>query len=113
MMTSMGPGGGPGFHPGMQQHPGVHGGHPMAPGMAHNPSQPGSQPGMPPQMAHGMVSAPGGQPNPAAFMGGMQPGNPQAHALQHLNPQQFQLQQQMNSKSYPGWAARRLPINIG
>lgn len=74
----------------------------MAPGMAHNPSQPGAQPGMPPQMAgHGMVSAPGGQPNPAAFMGGMQPQNAQAHALQHLNPnQQFQLQHQMASKSF-------------
>jgi hypothetical protein len=100
MMASMGPGGAGGFHPGMQQP--VHPGHPMAPGMAHNPSQPGAQPGMPPQMGGHMVSAPGGQPNPAAFMtGGMHPGNPHAQAMQHLNPQMFQQQQhqaQMASK---------------
>ncbi|KAI0483955.1 LIM-domain binding protein-domain-containing protein [Xylariaceae sp. FL0804] len=81
----------------MQQHPGGHPGHPMgAPGMVHNPSQPGAQPGMPPQMAaHMAVSGPGGQVNPA-LMGGMPPGagGPNAHAMQHLNPQAFQQQQQ-------------------
>lgn len=81
----------PGFapHPGMQQqHPGVPPGHNMAPGMVHNPSQPGSQPGgLPPHLAQQMgVSAPGGQVNPSALMGGM-PGGPNAHAMQHLNPQ--------------------------
>lgn len=77
------------FHPGMQQ--AVHG-H-MAPGMAHNPSQPGAQPGMAPQMAGHMVSAPGGQPNPAAFMAGMHP-NQHGQAMQHMNPQFLQQQQQ-------------------
>ena len=89
MMTSMAPAG---FHPSMQQHPGVHPGHPMAaPGMAHNPSQPGAQPGIPPQMAaHMAASGPGGQVNPVAMMGGMPQGaGPNAHALQHLNPQMF------------------------
>jgi hypothetical protein len=95
-MTSMGPG----FagHPaGMQQHPGVPG-HPMAPGMAHNPSQPGAPAGaMSHQLAaHMGVSAPGGQVNAAAMMGGVPPGagGPNAHALQHLNPSQAQLFQQ-------------------
>lgn len=71
-----------------QQHPGVPPGHNMAPGMVHNPSQPGSQPGgLPPHLAQQMgVSAPGGQVNPSALMGGM-PGGPNAHAMQHLNPQ--------------------------
>lgn len=71
-----------------QQHPGVPQGHNMAPGMAHNPSQPGSQPGgIPAHLAQQMgVSAPGGQVNPSALMGGM-PGGPNAHAMQHLNPQ--------------------------
>jgi hypothetical protein len=41
-----------------------------------------------------MVSAPGAQVNPA-LMGGMPPGaNPNAHALQHLNPAQQQMFQQ-------------------
>lgn len=58
----------------------------MAPGMAHNPSQPGAQQGgIPPHLAQQMgVSAPGGQVNPSLM--GM-PGAPNAHALQHLNPQ--------------------------
>lgn len=58
----------------------------MAPGMAHNPSQPGAQQGgIPPHIAQQMgVSAPGGQVNPSLM--GM-PGAPNAHALQHLNPQ--------------------------
>jgi hypothetical protein len=101
MMQAM-PGG---FHPGqMQQHPGVPAGHPMAPGMAHNPSQPGAQPGMPHQMAaHMAVSGPGGQVNPAGLMGGMPPGAgaPNAHAMQHLNPQMFQQQQQYARMSIP------------
>lgn len=75
-------------HPGgMQQpHPGVPPGHHMAPGMAHNPSQPGSQPGgIPAHLAQQMgVSAPGGQVNPSLM--GMH-GAPNAHAMQHLNPQ--------------------------
>ncbi len=98
MMASMAPG----FHPSMQQHPGVHPGHPMAaPGMAHNPSQPGAQPGMPPQMAaHMAASGPGGQVNPVAMMGGMPQGaGPNAHALQHLNPQMFA--QQPYSECFP------------
>jgi hypothetical protein len=105
-MTSIGPG----FHPGMQQS--VHPGHPMAPGMAHNPSQPGAQLGMPPQMAGQMVSAPGGQPNPAAFMGGMHPGNPHAQAMQHINPhmfQQQQAQQQAQQQLASKWLAVELP----
>jgi hypothetical protein len=98
-MASMGPSFSP--HPGaMQQHPGAPPGHPMAPGMAHNPSQPGAAPGgMPHQLVgHMGVSAPGGQMNPAALMGGMPPGagGPNAHAMQHLNPaaqaQMFQAQ---------------------
>lgn len=78
-----------------------------APGMAHNPSQPGAQQGMPPQMAaHMAVSGPGGQVNPAAMMGAMPPGavGPNAHALQHLNPQQQQQiyqQQQQQFASKP------------
>jgi hypothetical protein len=96
---------GPAFTPhpgGMQPHPGAPPGHPMAPGMAHNPSQPGATPGgMPHQLVgHMGVSGPGPQINPAALMGGMPPGaNPNAHAMQHLNPAQAQLyhqQQQMN-----------------
>lgn len=97
---------GPTFPPhpgGMQPHPGAPPGHPMAPGMAHNPSQPGATPGtMPHQLVgHMGVSGPGPQMNPAALMGGMPPGggNPNAHAMQHLNPQaaqMFQHQQQMN-----------------
>jgi hypothetical protein len=85
---------GPGFSPhpgGMQQHPGGPPGHPMAPGMAHNPSQPGSAPGgMPHQLVGhmGVTSGPGQQINSAALMGGMPPGNPNAHAMQHLNPAQ-------------------------
>ncbi|KAL6413983.1 hypothetical protein AUP68_03515 [Ilyonectria robusta] len=104
MATSMGPN----FsgHPASMGHPGVTG-HPMAPGMPHNPGQQGAPAGgMPHQFGGPMaVSAPGGQVNPA-LMGGMPPGaNPNAHALQHLNPaqqqmfqqQQQQLQQQFNS----------------
>ncbi|KAG4222973.1 hypothetical protein PC116_g28554 [Phytophthora cactorum] len=90
----------------MQQHPGAHPGHPMgAPGMAHNPSQPGAQPGIPPQMAaHMAVSGPGGQVNPAAMMGGIPPGaaGPNAHALQHLNPQQQQQMFQQQQFSHSG-----------
>ena len=95
MMASMGPNFTP--HPGgMQQHPGVPPGHPgMAPGMAHNPSQPGGQPGGMQHLAHMGVSGPNPQVNPAAMMGGMPPGaGPNAHAMQHLNPQQAQLFQQ-------------------
>ena len=100
-----------GFHPGMQQHM-VHPGHPMAPGMAHNGSQPGTQPGMPPQMASHMVSAPGGQMNAAAFMGGVPPGNAQAHALQHLNPQMLQHQQQLASTSASHSFPARFPVSL-
>jgi hypothetical protein len=87
---------GPGFSPhpgGMQQHPGAPPGHPMAPGMAHNPSQPGAAPGgIPHQLVgHMGVSGPGPQINAAALMGGMPPGNPNAHAMQHLNPAQAQM----------------------
>lgn len=85
----------PGFHPGMPQ--AVHGGHAMAPGMAHTPSQPGAQPGMAPQMAGHMVSAAGGQPNPAAFMPGMHPGNPHGQAMHQMNPQMFQQHQQQQA----------------
>jgi hypothetical protein len=101
MMASMGPG----FHPSMQQHPVVHPGHAIAaPGMAHNPSQPGAQPGIPPQMAaHMAASGPGGQVNPAAMMGGMPQTavGPNAHALQHLNPQMFQQQPPYSECSRP------------
>jgi hypothetical protein len=60
----------------------------MAPGMAHNPSQPGTTAGgIPHQLVgHMGVSGPGPQMNAAALMGGMPPGNPNAHAMQHLNP---------------------------
>ncbi|KAK3321427.1 LIM-domain binding protein-domain-containing protein [Cercophora scortea] len=74
--------------------------------MAHNPSQPGATPGgMPHQLVgHMGVSGPGGQIN-AALMAGMPPGagNPNAHAMQHLNPSQAQLfhhQQQMNNPMF-------------
>jgi len=90
----------------MQQHPG----HPMAQGMAHNPSQPGAQPGMPQHLAHmGGVSGPGGQVNAAALMGGMPAGvgGPNAHALQHLNPQMFQQQQQQQFASTSAFPAPR------
>lgn len=82
----------------------------MAPGMAHNPSQPGAPGGIQHQIvAHMGVSGPGPQMNPAALMGGMPPGvNPNAHAMQHLNPAQAQQmfqQHQMNPmsmyKSFP------------
>lgn len=65
----------------------------MAPGMVHNPSQPGSAPGgMPHQLVgHMGVSGPGQQINAAALMGGMPSGNPNAHAMQHLNPAQAQM----------------------
>lgn len=102
---------GPSFSPhpgGMQQHPGVPPGHPMAPGMAHNPSQPGAQPGGMPHQIHMGVSAAGGQVNPAALMGGMPPGaGPNAHAMQHLNPQQAHLfqQQQMNPMACESYLA--------
>ena len=74
----------------------------MAPGMAHNPSQTGAGPGMPQHLVgqHVMgVSGPGPQMNPAALMGGMPPGagNPNAHAMQHLNPAQAQMFQQQHS----------------
>ena len=88
-------------HPGaMQQHPPPH---PMAPGMAHNPSQPGVTPGgIPHQLVgHMGVSGPGPQMNPG-LMAGMPPGvNPNAHAMQHLNPAQAQMfqQHQMNPMS--------------
>lgn len=56
----------------------------MAPGMAHNPSQPGAPGGIPAHIAQQMgVSAPGGQVNPSLM--GMH-GAPNAHAMQHLNP---------------------------
>ncbi|PQE17357.1 Topoisomerase II-associated PAT1 protein [Rutstroemia sp. NJR-2017a BVV2] len=78
------------------QHPGVPQGH-MA-GMPHNPGhqgQPGQ--GMPQQMHMG-VSAPGGPQvsQAGAMMAGMPPGagGPNAHALQHLNPNQQALYQQ-------------------
>ena len=77
----------------------------MAPGMAHNPSQPGGAPGgMPHQLVgHMGVSGPGAQIN-AALMAQMPPGagNPNAHAMSHLTPQQahmYQQQQQMNMGS--------------
>lgn len=91
MATSMGPnfsGHPAGMHPGVA-------GHPMAPGMPHNQGQQGAPgAGMPHQFGGPMVSAPGAQVNPA-LMGGMPPGvNPNAHALQHLNPAQQQMFQQ-------------------
>jgi hypothetical protein len=100
MMTSMGPA----FtgHPGaMQQHPGVPG-HPMAPGMAQHPSQQGAPGGaMQHQLAaHMGVSQPGAQMN---VMAGMPPGagGPNAHAMQHLNPQaQMFPQQQFANCTY-------------
>lgn len=98
MTTSMGPS----FsgHPAGMGHPGV-AGHPMGPGgMPHNPGQQGAPGGMPHQFGGPMVSAPGAQVNPA-LMGGMPPGaNPNAHALQHLNPaaQQQMLQQQLQQQ---------------
>ncbi len=66
----------------------------MAPGMAHNPSQPGTTAGgIPHQLVgHMGVSGPGPQMNAAALMGGMPPGNPNAHAMQHLNPAAAQAQ---------------------
>ncbi|KAI0466076.1 hypothetical protein F4859DRAFT_336890 [Xylaria cf. heliscus] len=104
MMASIGPG----FHPGMPQHPVVHPGHAIgAPGMAHTPSQPGAQQGIPPQMAaHLAASGPGGQINPSAMMGGMPQGaaGPNAHALQHLNPQMFQQQQHYMATQNPNAA---------
>lgn len=87
------------------QHQGVPQGH-MA-GMPHNQGQQGQPgPGMPQQMHMG-VSGPGGPQvtQAGAMMAGMPPGagGPNAHALQHLNPNQqaamFQQQQQM-SKPY-------------
>jgi len=104
---------GPSFPPhpgGMQQHPGAPPGHPMAPGMAHNPSQPGAPPGMQQHMVgHMGVSGPGPQINPAALMAGMPPGagNPNAHAMQHLNPAQAQLYHQQHMCTY------KLPPNGG
>ncbi|KAM5366732.1 hypothetical protein ACJA88_011830 [Fusarium oxysporum] len=100
MATSMGPN----FsgHPAGMGHPGV-AGHPMGPGgMPHNPGQQGAPGGMPHQFGGPMVSAPGAQVNPA-LMGGMPPGaNPNAHALQHLNPtaQQQMLQQQLQQQHF-------------
>lgn len=99
MATSMGQNFG--GHPAVMGHPGV-AGHPMAPGMPHNGGQPGPGGGMPHQFGGPMaVSAPGGQVNPA-MMGGMPPGaNPNAHAMQHLNPaqqQMFQQQQQLQNQ---------------
>ncbi|KAG5662232.1 hypothetical protein KAF25_004471 [Fusarium avenaceum] len=100
MTTSMGPS----FsgHPAGMGHPGV-AGHPMGPGgMPHNPGQQGAPGGMPHQFGGPMVSAPGAQVNPA-LMGGMPPGaNPNAHALQHLNPaaQQQMLQQQLQQQHF-------------
>src|SRR3569833_707339 len=101
-------------------HPGVPPGHPMAPGMAHNPSQPGAQPGGIPQhlTAHMGVSGLGPLVNPTTMMGGMPPGaGPNAHAMQHLNPQQAQLfhqQQQLNQMAckHPH-TSRRTPFSSG
>ncbi|PCD28233.1 hypothetical protein FGRA07_03372 [Fusarium graminearum] len=98
MATSMGPN----FsgHPAGMGHPGV-AGHPMGPGgMPHNQGQQGGPGGMPHQFGGPMVSAQGAQVNPA-LMGGMPPGaNPNAHALQHLNPaaQQQMIQQQIQQQ---------------
>jgi hypothetical protein len=104
MATSMGPN----FtgHPAGMGHPGV-AGHPMAQGMPPNAGQQGAPGGaMPHQFVggHMAVSAPGGQVNPS-MMGAMPPGaNPNAHALQQMNPgqqqmfpQQHQLQSQFSS----------------
>ncbi|KAH7248067.1 LIM-domain binding protein-domain-containing protein [Fusarium solani] len=98
MATSMGPN----FsgHPAGMGHPGV-AGHPMGPGMPHNPGQQGApNAGIPHQFGGPMVSAPGAQVNPA-LMGGMPPGaNPNAHALQHLNPAQQQMFQQQQLQHF-------------
>lgn len=81
-------------HPQGMQHAGVAQGHPMGPG---HPQQVGGQPGMPTQMHMG-VSGAGPQVTQAgAMMGVMPPGvsgavGPNAHALQHLNPNQAQAQ---------------------
>lgn len=119
MMASMPQGFQP--HPGgMQQaHPNMPPGHHMAPGMAHNPSQPGAQPGgIPPHLAQQMgVSAPGAQVNPSALMG--MPG-PNAHAMQHLNPQVQHMfgQQPVNMNCESGlcaggpWCVCVLPLLI-
>ncbi|KAM5382838.1 hypothetical protein ACJZ2D_002229 [Fusarium nematophilum] len=100
MATSMGPN----FsgHPAGMGHPGVTG-HPMTPGMPHNPGQQGAPgAGMPHQFGGPMVSAPGAQVNPA-LMGAMPPGaNPNAHALQHLNPAQQQMFQQQQLQQHFG-----------
>lgn len=46
---------------------------------------------MPHQLVgHMGVSNSGPQMNAAALMGGMPPGNPNAHAMQHLSPAQVQ-----------------------
>jgi hypothetical protein len=98
---------GPNFsgHPAGMGHPGV-AGHPMGPGgMPHNQGQQGGPGGgMPHQFGGPMVSAQGAQVNPA-LMGGMPPGaNPNAHALQHLNPatQQQMIQQQLQQQHFAG-----------
>lgn len=90
-------------YPGLQ-HQGVPQGH-MA-GMPHAQGQQGQPgPGMPQQMHMG-VSGPGGPQvtQAGAMMAGMPPGaGPNAHALQHLNPNQqaqamFQQQQQQQQQ---------------
>ncbi|KAK4122578.1 hypothetical protein N657DRAFT_681582 [Parathielavia appendiculata] len=65
----------------------------MAPGMAHTPSQPGATPGgIPHQLVgHMGVSGPSPQISAATLMGGVPPGNPNAHAMQHLSPAQAQM----------------------
>lgn len=87
-------------HPaGLQQHPGAAQGHPMAGVHPQQGGPPG--PGMPQQAFHMGVSGPGVPQvsQPGAMMAGMSPGingpgGPNAHALQHLNPNHAMYQQQ-------------------
>ncbi|KAI8252524.1 hypothetical protein K4K56_008968 [Colletotrichum sp. SAR 10_98] len=79
----------------------------MGPGMPHNPNQQGPPGGGMPHQMHMAVSGPGGQVNPNQLMGGMPPGagGPNAHALQHLNPQNPMFQQNQFAQNFNNPAA--------
>lgn len=102
MMTSVAQSYSP--HPaGLQQHPGVAQGHPMSGVLPQQGGPPG--PGMPQQAFHMGVSGPGVQQasQTGAMMAGIPPGlngpgGPNAHALQHLNPNQALYQQQQQQQ---------------
>ena len=70
------------------------GGHPMAPGHPSNQGMPGGQPGMMGQQMHGM-GGPQVSSGPMMSMGQGGPGmgGPNAHAMQHLNPNSLMAQQ--------------------